>query len=34
MRSQYTRTLIHIGIGMNVHTLILQHIFSGWGNKM
>ena len=32
MRSQYT--LIHIEIVLNVHTLILQHIFSGWGNKM
>ena len=32
MNSQYT--LIHIEIVLNVHTSILQYIFSGWGNKM
>ena len=32
MRSQYTP--IHIEIVLNVHTFILQYIFSGWGNKM
>ena len=32
MNSQYT--LIHIEIVLNVHTSILQYIFSVWGNKM
>ena len=32
MRRQFT--LIHIEIVLNVHTFILQCIFSGWGNEM
>ena len=32
MKSQYT--FIHIEIVLNVHTFIIQYIFSGWGNEM
>ena len=32
MSSQYT--LIHVEIMLSVQALILQYIFSGWGNEM